>query len=180
MPTIISGDGSADFNTPLPVAEGGTGASTAAGACAALGIVNGANTVSMVRLTGIGSNGSTNNKIPRWSTVVTNTGTDITYADSATLGSSFTINTAGVYNFSFTGGMSSGGSFVGFSLNTTTPTTTIQSIALSEILAAGYSPTGGVACASWQGYLPAGSVVRPHTDGTIMNTATTVSAVRVA
>lgn len=36
MTTVISGDASADFQTPLPVGEGGTGAATASAAAAAI------------------------------------------------------------------------------------------------------------------------------------------------
>ena len=52
---------------------------------------------SMVRLNTSNGYGSTNTVIKRYTNVVTNQGVDITYADSATLGASFTINTAGVY-----------------------------------------------------------------------------------
>jgi hypothetical protein len=44
--------------------------------------------------------GSTNTAVRRWSTILENTGTDITYSDSATLGGSFTINTNGIYSIS--------------------------------------------------------------------------------
>ena len=53
--------------------------------------------------------GSTNIKIRRFTTVVTNTGSDITYADSATLGGSFTINTDGIYAITYTDRKNSGG-----------------------------------------------------------------------
>jgi len=45
--------------------------------------------------------GSTNTRIRRFTNVIINTGSDITYADSATLGGSFTINTTGIYSISF-------------------------------------------------------------------------------
>ena len=41
--------------------------------------------------------GSTNDKIRRYSTVTTDTGSSITYADSATLGGTVTINNDGIY-----------------------------------------------------------------------------------
>jgi hypothetical protein len=46
---------------------------------------------SMVRLNTANGYGSTNTAIRRFTNVVTNQGTDITYADSATLGTTFTI-----------------------------------------------------------------------------------------
>lgn len=42
--------------------------------------------------------GSTNTKVRRWSNIRKNVGSDITYADSAANGGSFTINTTGVYS----------------------------------------------------------------------------------
>jgi len=45
--------------------------------------------------------GSTNVKIRRFSNIVQNIGTDITYADSATLGGSFTVNSDGIYSISY-------------------------------------------------------------------------------
>jgi hypothetical protein len=122
-------------------------------------------TVSMVRLNTANGYGSTNTVIRRFTNVVTNQGTDITYADSATLGASFTINTAGVYSISHTDFQTNG--FVGISLNTTQPTTNIQALSNpSEVLAAVFTAiTNGAGCPSWTGFLPAGSVVRPHNNG---------------
>lgn len=133
-------------------------------------------TPSMVRLNTANGYGSTNNKIRRYSTVVVNQGSDITYADSATLGASFTINTSGVYSVS-SGDCFNVASTTGISLNTTTPTTVIYACSPSEILST--MSTGGVNYSGnvgWTGYLSAGSVVRPHTDG--MATGTSVNTVQ--
>jgi hypothetical protein len=46
--------------------------------------------------------GATNGAIRRFSNVILEEGADITYADSATLGATFTINTTGVYSISYT------------------------------------------------------------------------------
>ncbi len=121
---------------------------------------------SMVRLNTANGYGSTNTKIRRFTNTVTNVGSDITYADSATLGASFTINTPGVYAISATDCTNSANWATGLSLNTTTPTTNIQSCAVGEILAAGFISTADVATAvSWTGYLPAGSIIRAHNAG---------------
>lgn len=129
--------------------------------------------VSMVRLdtqgAGASGNGTTNTKIPRWTTVRTNTGGDVTYADSATLGHTLTIVTQGKYSISFT--HSAGGSEgFGITLNESAGTlnSNIASVAQSEILAIADTPgVGAAAVASWSGYLPAGSVIRGHTSGGI-------------
>ena len=126
---------------------------------------------SMIRLHTSNGYGSTNNKIKRFTTVVTTQGTDVTYADSATLGASFTINTSGVYSISYTDGFTASANRIGLSLNTSAPTTAIQSIPPAEILASAYSTTGSSAVnVGWTGYLPTGSIVRPHNES---NTAST-------
>lgn len=120
---------------------------------------------SMVRVITANGYGSTNNKIRRFTTVITNQGTDITYADSATLGASFTINANGVYAITYCDQFSVA-EHMGFTLNTSTPTTQITGGAASEILAINTAAAAGYAgCANWTGYLTAGGVIRPHTSG---------------
>lgn len=112
---------------------------------------------SMVWLTGQNGYGSTNTLIRRFVTVQTNQGSSITYADSATLGASFTINTNGVYGISH---YDVGTTYCGISLNTTQPTTGVLSINANTFLAA--SPLSSVGTAACCLYLPAGSVIRAH------------------
>ena len=130
---------------------------------------------SMVRLNTANGYGSTNTKIRRFTNTVTNQGTDITYADSATLGASFTINTSGVYAISYSDQFSAQDQ-LGLSLNTTQPTIAIYSLTnASEILVDTSNTTAnGVGCAAWTGYLVSGSVVRPHTGG--VSSGSTVKA----
>lgn len=129
------------------------------------GMAQRTDTVSMVRLNTANGYGSTNTKIRRFTNIVTNQGSDITYTDSATLGASFTINTAGVYAISY-GDQFSVSTSMGLSLNTTTPTVAINANAPTEIIhwlntyAAAYPSV-----VSSTLFLPAGSVVRAHTDG---------------
>lgn len=120
---------------------------------------------SMVRLNTANGYGSTNTKIRRFTNTVTNTGSDITYADSATLGASFTINTNGVYAISYSDTFASA-QHIGISLNTSAPTTNLDAIPVSEVLSE-ITTSGGASAgaASWVGYLPAGSVVRAHNAG---------------
>jgi hypothetical protein len=120
---------------------------------------------SMVRLDTGNGYGSTNTRIRRFSNITQSIGSDILYQDSATLGASFTVQTSGVYEISYTDRFSAA-SGLGLSRNTTSPTTNITGLSASERLAstdtalANYN--GNV---SWQGYLSAGDVIRPHTDG---------------
>jgi hypothetical protein len=120
---------------------------------------------SVVRVNTANGYGSTNTFIRRFTTIVTNQGSDITYADSATLGATFTINTNGVYAISFSDQFN-GSDFMGISLNSTQLTTSIASITASTRLAvtttatnANYPGSCGVTL-----YLNVGDVVRAHTD----------------
>ena len=117
---------------------------------------------SMVRLNTANGYGSTNTGIRRWTTIVTNQGADITYADSVTLGSTFTINTSGVYSLSYTDSFNAGGNLA-ISRNSTL-LTTIPSV-LSEI-AFEAATFGGSSrsCASGSMYLVAGDIIRAHGD----------------
>ena len=120
---------------------------------------------SMVRLNTANGYGSTNTAIRRFTNTVTNQGADITYADSATLGASFTINTAGVYAIEW-GDQFTGASFMAITLNDTAVGNAGSMLASSSSIAANFP--GGV---SWTGYLAAGSVVRAAC-GTASGTAT--------
>jgi hypothetical protein len=112
---------------------------------------------SMVRLNTANGYGSTNTRIRRFTTTVSNVGGDITYTDSATLGATFTVNTSGVYAVSFTDQFNAADVAL-ITLNDTAPTSTPL---LAEILAAGSgTAANAVAFAGWTGYLAAGSVIR--------------------
>lgn len=161
MPTIISGDTGVNqiqdgvVSTAKLAANAVTPAKTQAGALP-----------SMVRLNTANGYGSTNTKIRRFTNQVVNQGADITYADSSTLGASFTINTAGVYAISYADDFSSP-AWCAVSINTTAPTTSVDFIPATEILTIGVgnNSTSSSGFCSWVGYLPAGSVLRPHTSG---------------
>lgn len=107
--------------------------------------------------------GSSSTAIYRFTNIVANTGTDITYADSATLGSTFTINKAGVYSMSMWFNNSPTGGEIAFSLNSTQLTTRALSITNSTRLSLAYN--GGVdqvITSSTSAYLQVNDVIRPH------------------
>jgi hypothetical protein len=121
---------------------------------------------SMVRLTGSSGFGSTNTAIWRFTTSVTNQGSDITYAASATAGDTFTVNTNGIYSITYTNQFNSA-LWIGISLGASGAdlTANVFNIAASKILAA--DVTGGVnsaASVTWTGYLPSTSVLMAHTN----------------
>ena len=118
-----------------------------------------------IRLNTAAGYGSTNTKIRRFTNMVLNQGNDITYADSATLGASFTINKTGVYAVSYSDAFASS-QYFGLSLNSAQLTTDIQSITVTNILKIGV--TGGVGSpqtVSDTAYFTAGDVIRAHTTG---------------
>lgn len=107
--------------------------------------------------------GSTNTAIRRFTNVVTNIGADITYADSATLGATFTINATGNYGISYSSGYGTAGTVYGVSLNSSQLTTPFGSITIADVLAT--ATTAGVnysGTAATTVYLTAGDVVRAH------------------
>lgn len=115
--------------------------------------------------------GSTNNKIRRFTTTLLNVGTAITYADSATLGASFTINEAGIYAITYSDSRSSGASDHGVSLNSSQLTTGINTITNADIVAIAESATAGVASAVRTLRLAVNDIIRPHSnDGAQDNT----------
>ncbi len=120
---------------------------------------------SMVRLHTGNGYGSTNVVIRRFSTVVDNFGSAITYTDSASDGASFTVNEDGIYFIQNTNNQSSAAN-VGLSLNSTQLGTAIQSITAADRLAVDYAGGATVtAQAVWIGYLNKYDVVRPHNEG---------------
>lgn len=121
--------------------------------------------VSMVHVGQVNGYGSTNTVIRRFTTVYVNQGADITYADSATLGASFTINTPGVYSCSFVDQFNSPAD-LGISLNSTQLTTSVGAInGASRIAEATCSNVNYRASCGVTRYFSAGDVIRPHTSG---------------
>ena len=147
-----------------------TGTLAATGASTFTGAVT--TPLSYVRLNTANGYGSTNNKIRRFTNIVNNVGTDITYADSATLGGTFTINTNGVYSVSYND-QTAGSSEVGVSLNSTQLTTNIALITVGDILTIMQTPSANLpSVCSATFYATATSIVRAHTNGDASGTNT--------
>jgi hypothetical protein len=135
---------------------------------------------SEVWLTGGAGYGATNTKIRRFSTSLRNTGSDITYADSASLGSSFTINTAGIYSIEYRNYDGSAGSLCGLSLNSSALTTNISSITNADrlIYLSAIDSAMPVVC-PWTGTLAAGDVIRAHDSGASSATGNDVISFKI-
>jgi hypothetical protein len=130
--------------------------------------------LSYVRLNTANGYGSTNTKIRRFTNIVNNVGADITYADSATLGGTFTLNTAGVYSVSYNDQFNTQ-EWIGMSINSTQLTTAIQLITIGDILCVSLTTlTNYPGATSATFYAAAASVVRVHTGGAAsgVNTST--------
>lgn len=123
-------------------------------------------TLSEVHVRSGNGHGSTNTKIRRFSTEVTNVGSAITYADSATDGASFTINETGIYIMNSSDSYSAGANNYGISLNSSQLTTNIESITVADVVTRLYcsADSFGITCKALR-FFSAGDVLRPHTDG---------------
>lgn len=134
------------------------------------GVVS-ANPPSTIKVHTANGYGSTNTKIRRFTTVQINNGLpSITYADSAALGGSFTINESGTYAIAYCD-LFSVISSNGISLNSSQLTTNIGSISATDRLAVNSS--GGVdfaTCCAATVVLVAGDIIRAHCNGTTVGT----------
>lgn len=124
--------------------------------------------------------GSTNTNIRRFTTSVDSVGTDITYADSAANGASFTVNATGLYSINYCDSFNQAAD-LGISVNSNQLTTGIQSITDSHRYAE--QSTGGnnfAGACSAMAYLTSGDVIRPHTSGSPSGSVTNLSSFIVA
>lgn len=122
-------------------------------------------TVSYVAADTGNGHGGTNTAIRRF-TNATTIGRDITYADSAANGGTFTVNRAGYYTMSYSDRNGASAASMGISVNSTNNTTSIGNltpaqgkIVFAQSAAALYSNVTATV------YLNAGDIVRAHTDG---------------
>lgn len=116
--------------------------------------------------------GSTNTKVRRYSNIRKNTGTAITYADSAANGASFTINEAGVYAMHVRDSISAGAAVIGITVNGTALTTNLSTplTYAQGLRATGQGVSSSLSNAAVTLNLAVGDIVRPHDNGTNNNT----------
>jgi hypothetical protein len=121
-------------------------------------------TNSIVRLYTANGYGSTNTGVRRWTTTVINQGGDITYADSSTLGGSFTIINNGIYSISYSDNFTAAGDLCiskNATLLTGLPTTLSEVLAEATTSAAATRNNCSVTLS-----LSAGDIIRAQTGGT--------------
>lgn len=123
-------------------------------------------TMGTVRLSGMNGYGSTNTAIRRFTTVITNQGADVVYADSATLGASFTVSKAGVYAISYNDALSTAhDGAIGISINSNQLTTPIINITAAHRLAIAGGSAQALVQVSSVVYCSAGDIIRAHGQG---------------
>lgn len=114
--------------------------------------------------------GSTNTRIRRFTTTLVNTGADITYADSAANGASFTINATGIYAMTY-GDSHSAAAGWGISVNSSQLTTDVDNITAANRLLYWYlTAANDTVSGSTIALLSSGDVIRPHGYGTSSTT----------
>lgn len=135
----------------------------------AMGLSGGDNCITLYAGNG---HGSTNTKIRRWTTTLTNVGTALTLTQSAANGDSITVVDTGMYEISYRDSSSAGICFYGISRNSAQLTTSIESLTpgltslgITNTNAANYSIQ-----LTRVEKLIAGDVIRAHTDGTCNST----------
>jgi hypothetical protein len=112
--------------------------------------------------------GSTNNKIPKFTTEVeASNDVVITLVNSATDGLSITANMDCILNIDFTSATGVANAYRGISINSSELTTTIQSITTADRLALVRKANDSVLVAqvNISKKINSGDIVRPHTDG---------------
>jgi len=126
---------------------------------------------SYVRVATCAGRGSTNTYIRRFSTTIGSAGSDITYADTAADGASFTINTTGIYALAYSDTFDGGADF-GISLNSSQLTTSISSItAADRLVVSTASNTNNRGFCGVTLRFASGDIIRPHLAGTYGNGA---------
>lgn len=112
--------------------------------------------------------GSGATKIRRFTNSRKNTGAAITWSDDATNGSFFTINEDGIYSVSYTDSKSTAAVFIAITVSVSSTTTNANALTYANGRRLGVSTVAATAtgCASWTGFIAAGSIVRAQDDGT--------------
>lgn len=123
--------------------------------------------------------GSSNTSIRRFTTIIRNVGSAITYTDSAANAASFTINETGMYIIEYGDAHTSGINY-GISWNSSQLTTNINSITAADRLGLCTPSTANEvdSITSCQ-LLTSGDVIRPHTDGVSTSTTAYQTSFRI-
>lgn len=176
----------ADINLLLPSQMGNSGEFLTTNGTVSSWGTPGAIALSEVWVTtpGAGSAGygsTSNNHIRRYTVTRTATGTAITYADSSTNGSTFTINENGLYLIVRQEGGTGAGVGTGISVNSNQLTTSVASITSAHQLAYFSGPIASSFGPPYSSafYLQATDIIRPHDAATFHDGANTLCWFRI-
>lgn len=117
--------------------------------------------------------GSTNTRIRRFTTTQVSIGSDITYADSAADGATFTINASGLYAITYADRDAAANTVLGISRNSTELTTNVNDITAADLLGAWHNSVDGINIGTIIMRLFARDIIRAHTQGTMDETSDT-------
>lgn len=117
---------------------------------------------SRVRLSAGGYGSAAGTVVRIFSTIISNVGSDITYAQDPVNGDTFTINTPGVYSMSYKDGSSG---IFGLSLNNSNTTTAINSLTNSSVLMLTEVDTTNYPVVTYSDFFDIGDVIRAQTSG---------------
>lgn len=128
-----------------------------------------------------GSRGSTNTTVRIFPTIEENAGAAITYATSATLGDSFTINETGEYSIIYMDTINIASSFLAITKNGTELTTAAESLSTTATTMISYCNSGvnGEATCSASVHLTAGDVIRAQCQTSMVNSGGTRSQFQI-
>ncbi len=139
----------------------------------------GGGTPSQVHVHTSNAHGSTNTKIRRYTTVAVDDGSDIDYLDSATLGATFTIKTAGKYAMT-DNEIFNAANWYGISRNSSALNTNISSITPTDRLGSAKTSAANAAGAfSVIMPLEVDDIIRSHTNGGGSSTSPVLSTFRI-
>lgn len=175
---VTASSGDLNINSGKFTVAAATGDTAVSGNLAVTGTLTGGLVQAQSRVyvnTGNGY-GSTNTKIRRFTTTVTNTGTGITYADSAANGGTFTINEAGYYACKHEDALSTGAAPIGISQNSNQLTTSLTVITAAHRVACSSTMVAGlIGESSCVIRCAVGDVIRAHDNGTCDGVAATTT-----
>lgn len=128
-----------------------------------------------IHLTTGNGHGSSGTCVRRFSTTVTNTGSAMTYADSATNGMSVTVNTTGLYYMSYSDMRTTNTPEVNITKNASALNVSPFTLTNGTVLATAFAPTNTWAQCSALAYLTAGDIIRAQNNGS--NDDTTIRVI---
>jgi hypothetical protein len=136
--------------------------------------------IGRLKVTTGNGHGATNTAIRRFTTIEVQTNTqDVTYADSAANGATFTIVRTGTYFIQYADQLSSANAALGISVDSSQLTTSIVSITSTDRVTVTVATSNAARQVAVARKFNTGQVLRCHTDGTLNNATSAQSYVEI-